>query len=279
MIIKSKLMRKENNFELQDCKIEAIAELRDVDFQSFSRHMIDRDHFFLDIFKDKMYVDKDDVAHCVMVLSDKSDDGILVESEGASYARYSAFVPNFRCHLREQMRLVSDTIVANQEAKIHFDEFEDRFGFPCTPFNGFGNIVLAELKSRPEIRNVDTGGHGFSIQYAPQTGMTLWDLMAFKMEDVHLLDSDEEHDLATIVELDRNTLTPAGRAEWGDVLDAKVERIYEGSYGLQVDLSGCDPDRLEEFSQMLAGNCPSSDYEKWVTSDDSDGDVDIEMGG
>ena len=43
-----------------------------------------------------MYQDKNGVSHCLLVLGEGQDDGILVESEGSFYARYSAFVPNAR---------------------------------------------------------------------------------------------------------------------------------------------------------------------------------------
>ena len=89
------------------------------------------------------------------------------------------------------------------------------------------------------------------------------------MQDIHLLDVDEEHDLATIVELGADTLTEQGKADWSDILDAKVERIYEGSYGLQIDVSGASPERLHDFSYMLAGYTPLSDYEKWVAPSDN----------
>lgn len=41
---------------------------------------------------------------------------------------------------------------------------------------------------------------------------------------------------ATIVELDEHTLTDAGKEEWGDILDAEVVKVYNGYYGLQMEL-------------------------------------------
>jgi len=40
-----------------------------------------------------MYCDKDDVFHCILVTSNEHDFGILVESEGYHYARYTAYLP------------------------------------------------------------------------------------------------------------------------------------------------------------------------------------------
>ena len=41
-----------------------------------------------------MYCDRQGVYHCLLVVGEDRPDGILVESEGSSYARYAAFLPN-----------------------------------------------------------------------------------------------------------------------------------------------------------------------------------------
>jgi len=82
-----------------------------------------------------------------------------------------------------------------------------------------------------------------------------------------LLHKDVEVQPATIVELDENTLTDDGKAAWADVLDAEVVKVYNGYYGLQMELDKVKPSRLEEFSSMLAGYCPVVDYETWVTQE------------
>lgn len=40
-----------------------------------------------------MYIDNNNVLHCIFVTSDSHDFGLLIESEGYSYARYSAYLP------------------------------------------------------------------------------------------------------------------------------------------------------------------------------------------
>jgi hypothetical protein len=97
--------------------------------------------------------------------------------------------------------------------------------------------------------------------------MNLMGLIGCNLHDVHLLHDSEEHDLATIEELTPDTLTALGKYDWADVLNAKVENISHGYYGTQIDLSGCDAERLRDFSYMLAGDCPLSDYDKWVNDD------------
>ena len=105
-------------------------------------------------------------------------------------------------------------------------------------------------------------------------GFTLKDLIECSLEDIHLVDRDEEHELATIVELNRDTLTEEGKQDWDDVLRAKVERIYDGDYGVQIEVSGCEAERVKDFSFMLAGYVPESDFNKWVNSAPEQGEND-----
>jgi hypothetical protein len=107
--------------------------------------------------------------------------------------------------------------------------------------------------------------------------MSLLSLMKCNLEDIHLIHVDKEHDLATIVELGENTLTEQGKAAWTDILLAKVERIYTGFYGLQIDVSGCTPERLQDFSFMLAGQCSEHDYIRWVNQAEMDEGFDMSM--
>ena len=118
----------------------------------------------------------------------------------------------------------------------------------------------------------DVAVGGMSFVKAPlkqmMSSLTLKDLMqSIEFKDVHLVHADEEIDLATITELNDNTLTQEGRYAWSDVLNAKITGIYEGAYGMQIKCKDVEPQRLADFSLMLAGNCSSIDYDKWVNSD------------
>lgn len=105
--------------------------------------------------------------------------------------------------------------------------------------------------------------------------MTLGNLLkSISFEDVHLTHKDEEIDLATIVELDNNTLTKSGKEHWEDVMNAKVNRIFMGGYGLQIECENVAPERLAEFSYALAGYCNADLYNAWFndgTDESQDG--------
>lgn len=107
--------------------------------------------------------------------------------------------------------------------------------------------------------------------------MTLFELMGCNLENIHIVDADVEHDLATIVELNQDTLTEDGKREWSDVLSAKVTRIFDGIYGTQIEVTGCEPERLEAFSKMLAGECTLSESERWLNHEMNDETFDLKF--
>ena len=94
--------------------------------------------------------------------------------------------------------------------------------------------------------------------------------------DVPLVHNEVDIELATIVELNADTLTEEGKKEWSDVLNAKVIKIFYGFYGNQLVCTDIAPKRLTEFSYMLAGNCTVKDFKKWVNDYENPADLKIE---
>ena len=102
--------------------------------------------------------------------------------------------------------------------------------------------------------------------YKPN-GIRLMELLDFSLEDFQLLPDGIDEMPLTIVALNDRTLTENGKTEWSDVLNARIQKIYQGYYGFQIDLTGVKASRIYEFSAMLAGYCPIEDYYKWVRAD------------
>lgn len=96
-------------------------------------------------------------------------------------------------------------------------------------------------------------------------GCCLNDLLNTRWENLnlvhHLTDYGVPH---TIAELDAATLTEEGKEAWSDVLNARVLRVFQGYYGLQMELSGVKASRIDSFSAMLAGWCKEEEYKRWV---------------
>lgn len=95
--------RKNTEIEISPCIAEKAVELPSELFEHFSENLLNDYDFILENI-DCMYQDKDGMNHCLLVLGEGQDDGILVESEGSAYARYSAFVPNARQLWRQEQK-------------------------------------------------------------------------------------------------------------------------------------------------------------------------------
>lgn len=71
--------------------IEKVINLTEREFKVFSDRLLD-DYKFIKENIDIMYVDKDNVWHVIMVTTESIDYGILINSEGSRYAKYSGYV-------------------------------------------------------------------------------------------------------------------------------------------------------------------------------------------
>ena len=279
----AQLRRKESEQRVDRCKIEAVVELDSDQFYDFRNHLFDNQEFIKEHL-DSMYQDSDGINHCLLVLGAGESDGVLIESEGSLYARYSALLPNARMFMQTQIEAIADKIIREGCTQtesgawvISFDKISEYLNADVTPRNALGEMLINELCMRDDVLDIRAIDDCIEMKYytdqindqEDKNYMSLYSLMRSNLEDVHIVDVDEEHDLATIVELNQNTLTEDGKRDWSDVLGAKVERIFEGYYGLQIAVSGCAPERLEAFSKMLAGECSIEETERWIKPSES----------
>ena len=72
--------------------IEKVVNLPKREFEDLLKNPLnDRDYIRKN--KELMYEDKDGYWHCLFVVSQDYDYGILIESEGSDYPRYTAYLP------------------------------------------------------------------------------------------------------------------------------------------------------------------------------------------
>ena len=86
------------------------------------------------------------------------------------------------------------------------------------------------------------------------------------LRDAHLLHHEIEVDTATN-DIHISMFTEDGKKKFANVLSATVTRVYQGFYGLQLDLAGCKPSEVKELSYALAGYCSASDYVRWFNEE------------
>jgi len=278
--------RKPADFDLRNFEVSKTIRLPADVFEAVLQKPM-RDYDFIQDNIEQMHCDSSGVYHCLLLTGEGRNDGLLVESEGYSYCRYASYVPNISAltspalqQLNELMTAAADYIVTigtqnTTEGNwiIGFDELAQQTGFE----HDFSSMdtLLDMLHEREEVANVELGDSGIDVCYyldfcpqygghpeeaepeqlpeAPSPVSRLKDLLHLHWEDIHLLHKDVEIQPATIVELNEHTLTNAGKEAWADVLDAEVVKVYNGYYGLQMELEKVKPRRLEEFSSMLAG--------------------------
>ena len=254
-----------------ECKIEAVVVLDAEEFADFRRRLFVTRDFIVDNH-DYMYLDRNGISHCLLVLGDGQPDGILVDSGLSQHAKFTSFLPNAVDFMKKQIQMMADEILNDNKNTIDFKSISDKFDVTVTADNGIGQMLIDELRGRNELANVEVTHDSIEltrVENAPVEAddkhlMTLFMLMGCNLENIHIVDADVEHDLATIVELNHDTLTDEGKREWSDVLGAKVTRIFDGIYGTQIEVTGCEPERLEAFSKMLAGECTLSESERWL---------------
>jgi hypothetical protein len=222
----------------------------------------------------------------MLVTSDYGKHGAAVCGNG--HVSYAGHFPDARAWLDRQMKRIADYVAeyahtpggTKNGMDMKFGHLNSMFNVSITADNGLDELLAQELKQRKEIADIILHEDCLEISYALDFGqepldtsgewINLMGLIGCNLHDVHLLHDSEEHDLATIVELTPDILTEQGKHDWADVLNAKVENISHGYYGTQIDLSGCDAERIRDFSYLLAGQYSVSDTKKWLNEDASD---------
>lgn len=99
LILNANMIRKAEIFLPKKCAVEKVIEVSDSEFRTFIENPMKR-NYYLAAYKDLMGY-YDDSYHGVLFVNMESGDGLLVNSEGADYARYSQYIPNARGIIRE----------------------------------------------------------------------------------------------------------------------------------------------------------------------------------
>ena len=181
MKIKAIFQRKEAKYETEDCEISRVVELPNNQYSYFASRLL-ADHDFLVELRDEMGFTEDGVRHCLLVLSEDGDDGILVDAQGSSYARYTSFLPNARQQLiLGQYQSLADfakgmyghaeeatqRILKNQVDGVYYLQLSDLPDPQTNPL--FDHKLLGEMLSeRPEFETVETMSSEILVGVAPE---------------------------------------------------------------------------------------------------------------
>ncbi len=92
LIMNANFVCKSDGITPQKCVVEKVIKVYDTEFKSLIEKPM-KHNYYLSRFKELMGF-YDDACHGVLFVNKDSGDGLLVNSEGADYARYSQFIPN-----------------------------------------------------------------------------------------------------------------------------------------------------------------------------------------
>lgn len=161
MIVRAWFDRKPERFAIpSESVVEKIVELSAVQFAAFLNAPL-KDWTFIAENVTLMRHDGER-DHCLLILEQGKDDGLLVQSEGYAYARYAAYLPSARIILNASLEQAAELIVkegteytSGGNWRVTFDELYEKTGLVVNQDNGVGSMLLSVLERRPEIAEAE----------------------------------------------------------------------------------------------------------------------------
>lgn len=115
LTINANLLRKESEFRTKSCVVEKAIAVSNAEFENLKRHPL-CDNKLIAENVDLMYCDGDNNYHCLLVYDEEQGDGLIIESEGTSYARYAQYIPSAKELVERQQ--ASEISLTNSEKKL-----------------------------------------------------------------------------------------------------------------------------------------------------------------
>ena len=178
--INAPLRSKMGSLEYDRCQVDITVTLAHSEFEYFRCHTLDFQEFIAESLR-YLPITTDNTRHCIMVLDEEADDGILVDPQGYNYARYSAYIPNAKQLMQtqypslddfnERMRRAVDKYVGlaieNQEnGKYSFDIEDVNSHYDCENFNS--DLFVDMIGECAEFSDVEYYGGEFTVTLNPE---------------------------------------------------------------------------------------------------------------
>ena len=181
-LLKIPLQRKEPELRFDTCQIDHVHVLSEQVFHSFQRNLMNDYDFLREYNREYAGEPAQGVRNGVLILNNGSDDGIFVCTEGADYARYSAYVPNARqLLLMKEYPILQSYCASMAETVDHIIQKAMNTGLPepyrfslrelddATMYNRFHDeLFLDMLDARPEVADIDIDRDEVLLTIAPE---------------------------------------------------------------------------------------------------------------
>lgn len=124
-------------------------------------------------YSGKLRVERDGVTSALLVLNNTTGEGILVNSEGSTFARYSAYLPFAKPYLDYEIARIADYCVSEGAENtsdglwaITFDEVCEHFDIDLSDDPEIRDDLLDILRTREEIAEIVATDDEFEIKYS-----------------------------------------------------------------------------------------------------------------
>lgn len=104
MKTKAMFLHKLPEMKTLDCEIEKVVNLSTSEYAAFYQQLLGNYDFIIE--NDGIMGMKDGTAHCILVMSEELDEGILVNSSGCGFARSVSYFPNVSAYLQSQNQVL-----------------------------------------------------------------------------------------------------------------------------------------------------------------------------
>ena len=168
MIINTPMNRKETDYHSERCQVDVTVTLNHWEFEYLKNSTLDDFNFIRDSL-DKLHVTNDNTRHCILALDEAGVDGILIDPQGYSYPRYSAYIPNakqmlqmeqypsLQAYAKDMIDTVEEVALlavnSQQDGEFHSDLSDIENDFQP---NVLDKYLLAEmLNNRPEFESAE----------------------------------------------------------------------------------------------------------------------------
>lgn len=144
----STLNHKRERYDTYEVIVEKVITICGIEFSKLKNHTL-KDNRFIARYHELMFTDSDNVAHCLLFVDSESGDGMLVESEGAKYARMSQFIPNARA-------LIENNELTEAERRIHERLKEITKDIAVKALYGYKYIYFEDIFTEETMNEIKT---------------------------------------------------------------------------------------------------------------------------
>ena len=102
LIINTNLLRKEPEFKTYTCVVEKAVPVPTEEFERLKHAPMCNNDLISENLNSMWY--GNGVHHCLLIYDKQQGDGLLIESEGAPYARHAQFIPNAKLLYENHMQ-------------------------------------------------------------------------------------------------------------------------------------------------------------------------------